>query len=228
MGETTLKDELQATDVAGYLRRHPQFLEGFPDLAEQLEIPREKGQVASLASYQLDILRRKNRELEHKLTQLVRVAGDNEQLMMRVHAFNTSLLRVDSAAALLRSVAAGLTEDFSTDLVRLLLFRPVADLPPSDWLLLEPQGPAALPAFAEFLARDEPQVGRLAPEMLERLFGAQTEAVQSAALVRLGDEGLMAIGSHDANRFYPGMGGVFLKLIGEAVTTALARHQGSA
>ncbi len=227
MAETHLKDELEAADVADYLRRHPQFLVQFPELAPELEMPRGEGQVASLASYQLDVLRRKNRELERKLAELVRLAGQNEQLMVRVHAFTTSLLRAGDAAAVARSVAAGLTEDFDTDLVRLLLFRPVDGVADADWLLVEPQGPAALPAFAEFLTREEPQVGRLAPPMLEKLFGAEAAKVQSAALVNLGEAGLMAIGSHDANRFHPGMGGVFLKLIGEAVSTALARHQGS-
>lgn len=228
MAETNLKDELKAADVADFLRQHPQFLKHYPDLAPVLEMPSEQGQVASLASYQLDVLRRKNRELEHKLTELVRVAGHNEQLMMRVHAFTTSLLRAEDAAAVVRSVAAGLTEDFGTDLVRLLLYRPVDGVAAVDWLLIEPQGPTALPMFAEFLPRDEPQVGRLAPDMLERLFGEQAQKVHSAALVRLGDAGLMAVGSHDANRFHPGMGGVFLTLIGEAITTALQRHQGGA
>ena len=32
-----------------------------------------------------------------------------------------------------------------------------------------------------------------------------------------------AIGSRDPNRFHPGVGTVFLKLIGEAISTALAR-----
>lgn len=228
MAETNLKDELKAADVADFLRQHPQFLKHYPDLAPVLEMPSEQGQVASLASYQLDVLRRKNRELEHKLTELVRVAGHNEQLMMRVHAFTTSLLRAEDAAAVVRSVAAGLTEDFGTDLVRLLLYRPVDGVAAVDWLLIEPQGLTALPMFAEFLTRDEPQVGRLAPDMLERLFGEQAQKVHSAALVRLGDAGLMAVGSHDANRFHPGMGGVFLTLIGEAITTALQRHQGGA
>lgn len=225
MGETNPADEPNAADVAAWLRRHPHFLKDYPDLAGQLEIPRDGGQVASLATYQLEVLRRKNRELEGRLAELLLVAGDNEQRMMRVHAFNISLMRADSAAALLRSVVAGLTEDFSTDLVRILLYRPAPGLPAADWLLLEPAGPAALPAFAEFLTRDEPQIGRLAPEMLEQLFDTQAPTVQSAALMRLGGAGMMAIGSHDANRFHPGMGGVFLKLIGEAVSTALARHQ---
>ena len=35
--------------------------------------------------------------------------------------------------------------------------------------------------------------------------------------------GMLAVGSHDANRFHPGMGTVFLKLIGEAIAAAVAR-----
>lgn len=227
MGVTDAADTLQAEDVAAYLRQNPGFLADYPDLAGQLRVPREQGDIASLASYQLDLLRRKNREQARKLDELIRVAGDNEQLMARVHAFTISLLRADSAAAMLHSVAAGLTEDFDTDLVRVLLFHPVPDMPTTDWLLLEPDGPAALPDFSEFLARSEPQVGRLPPAMLQRVFGSEAESVQSAAMMHLGEAGLMAVGSHDPNRFHPGMGGVFLKLIGEAVATALERHQGA-
>ncbi|MGE3104034.1 MAG: DUF484 family protein [Lysobacterales bacterium] len=32
------------------------------------------------------------------------------------------------------------------------------------------------------------------------------------------------MGSHDPNRFHPGMGTIFLKLIAEAVAAALARY----
>jgi uncharacterized protein YigA (DUF484 family) len=34
---------------------------------------------------------------------------------------------------------------------------------------------------------------------------------------------MLAVGSQDANRFHPGMGTVFLKLIAEAVATSVAR-----
>jgi hypothetical protein len=47
----------------GWLRRHPKFLAQFPDLALSLVVPREDGPAASLASYQLEVLRDKNREL---------------------------------------------------------------------------------------------------------------------------------------------------------------------
>ena len=53
----------------------------------------------------------------------------------------------------------------------------------------------------------------------ERL-GAQW--VQSTALVPLGDDGLLAIGSSDPARFYPGMGTLFLDLLSQVVTARLA------
>lgn len=224
MAEMSLKDGLQAMDVADYLRRHPQFLKDFPDLAMSLAVPREQGPAASLASYQLDVLRQKNLELETRLRELIDTAGENEQLMVQVHSLTVSLLRTDSLADTATRVAQAMTDDFGTDLVRLVLFRDAAGLPDAAWLMLEPGGPAALPAFAEFLARKEPLVGRLATEKLSHLFGEQAPQVQSAALMRLGEQGLMAIGSTEANRFHPGMGTVFLKLIAESITASLARH----
>lgn len=224
MADMTLKDGLQAMDVAEYLRRHPQFLEDFPELAMALTLPREQGPVASLAGYQIDMLRQKNRELERRLSELYEVAGENEQLMVQVHSLSMSLLRARTLEDAVRSVVAGLTEDFHTDLVRLLLFRDGTDLPQGvDWLILEPDGAVSLPVFAEFLARQEPLVGRLAQEKLEYLFGEHADEVHSAVLMRLGNAGMMAIGSGNANRFHPGIGTVFIKLISEAVTAVLSR-----
>lgn len=223
MAETSLKDGLQATDVADYLHQHPQFLTEFPDLAMQLSMPREQGPAASLASYQLDVLRDKNRELQRRQSELIEIAGDNEQLMVQVHALTVALLRASTLEQTVRCVAAGLTEDFHTDLVRLLLFRNDPDLPQANWLVLQADGANALPDFAEFLARNEPLVGRLASEKLQHLFSEQADSVQSVALVRLGELGILAIGSIDANRFHPGMGTVFITLIADAVAAALAR-----
>ncbi|HEX6613053.1 MAG TPA: DUF484 family protein, partial [Rhodanobacteraceae bacterium] len=49
MPEMTLKAGLEAMDVADYLRRHPKFLKDFPDIAQELVIPREHGPASSLA-----------------------------------------------------------------------------------------------------------------------------------------------------------------------------------
>jgi uncharacterized protein YigA (DUF484 family) len=226
MAELSVKDGLTAMEVASYLRRHPEFLNEFPDLALALVLPREQGQAASLASYQLDVLRDKNRELNRRLHELIGIAHENEQLMVRVHSLTLALMRAGNLAATVRTVAAALTEDFHTDLVRLVLFRRDPELPAAPWLLVEPGGAAAMPAFEEFFRRGEPLCGRLQAAKRAALFGAEAAKVESAVLLPIGDAGLLAIGSHEPNRFHPGMGTVFLKLIGEAVATALGRCRG--
>ena len=224
MSELSIKDGLDAMDVASYLRRHPEFLREFPDIAMALVLPREQGQAASLASYQLDVLRDKNRELNRRLHDLVEIAHENEALMVRVHTLTLALMRARSLAGTTSAVVAALTEDFHTDLVRLVLFRTDPELPAAEWLIVEPAGMSAFPAFSEFFKRAEPLCGRLQQDKLDALFAARADEVQSAVLLPIGSTGMLAIGSNDANRFHPGMGTVFLKLIGEAISTAIARY----
>lgn len=224
MSELSVKEGLDAMEVASYLRRHPAFLNEFPDLALALVLPREQGSAASLASYQLDVLRDKNRELNRRLHELIEIAHENEQLMVRVHTLTLALMRARTLSETVTSIAAALTEDFSTDFVRLVLFRADPELPVAQWLITEPAGAAGFPAFAEFFKRAEPLCGRLQQEKLDALFGDHAVEVHSAVLMSIGAAGMLAIGSHDPNRFHPGMGTVFLKLIGEAVSTALARY----
>ncbi len=223
MADLTLKQSLAAMDIAEYLRQNPRFLENFPDVAAELVMPREHGSASSLAAYQLETLRARNRELNERLAELVAIAGDNEQLMVRVHTLTVGLLRDNTLADTCKSFVGALNEDFHTGLVRLVLFRDDADLRHADWLLCVPEGAQALPEFADFLARGEPACGRLAQQKLERLFGPAAGKVQSAALLKIGNAGMLAIGSDDANRFHPGIGTIFLKLIAQALDAAVSR-----
>lgn len=226
MTDTALDDTLTANEVAAYLRRHPGFLNEFPELAGQLELPREQGQVASLAAYQTQNLREKNAELERRLAELTRIAAENERLMQRIHELNVAVLRAGTPAVAARSVIARLAEDFQTDQVRLLVYD--LELPPADWLVRAPGGPKALPEFAEFIAHHEPVAGRLSAERLYRLFGDEAPQIQSSALMPLDGLGILAIGSRDQDRFQPGMGTVFLKMIAATVTAALQRSRDGA
>ena len=42
-------------------------------------------------------------------------------------------------------------------------------------------------------------------------------------LLPLAGTGMLVVGSRDANRFFPGMGTLFLRMMGEALVTALQR-----
>jgi hypothetical protein len=217
-------EKLGAHEVAAWLRRHPQFLKQFPDLALSLVVPREDGPAASLASYQLEVLRDKNRELSRRLHELFANAQENERLAVRTHQLTLALLRRDNAADTLRAMAATLAEDFQGDLVRIVLFAPVEGLDDADWLQVVPAADARLAPFRDAMAEGEPICGRLHPDKNTLLYGARVGEVDSSALLPLPGVGLLAVGSHDPNRFFPGMGTLFLRMMGEALVAALQRY----
>lgn len=218
------QEKLGAHEVAAWLRRHPRFLQQFPDLALSLVVPREEGTAASLASYQLEVLRDKNRELNRRLHELFANAEDNERLAVRTHQLTLALMRQDSAAASVQAMVASLSEDFAGDLVRIVLFAPVEGLADADWLQVVPRKAAKLAPFRDALADGAPICGRLNPDKHALLYGVRADEVQSSALLPLPGIGLVAIGSRDPNRFYPGMGTLFLRMMGEALAAALARY----
>jgi uncharacterized protein YigA (DUF484 family) len=217
------QEKLGAHEVAAWLRRHPKFLQQFPDLAISMVVPREEGPAASLASYQLDVLRDKNRELSRRLHELFGNAQDNERLAVRTHQLTLALLKQSTAADTLRAMAASLAEDFQGDLVRIVLFDRVEGLDDVDWLQVIARDAAGLAPFRDCLGDGEPLCGRLQPEKTALLYRERADEVQSSALLPLPGTGLIAIGSREPNRFYPGMGTLFLRMMGEALATALQR-----
>ena len=223
MNETT--EKLSAHEVAAWLRRHPQFLKQFPDLAISLVVPRDDGPAASLASYQLEVLRDKNRELSRRLQELFGNAQENERLAVRTHQLALALMRQGTAADTLRAMAASLAEDFNGDLVRIVLFERVEGLDDVDWLQVIAADDARLASFRDALADGEPICGRLHPDKHALLYGARAEEVQSSALLPLSGVGLVTVGSRDPNRFFPGMGTLFLRMMGEALAVALTRYE---
>jgi uncharacterized protein YigA (DUF484 family) len=218
-----MQEKLGAHEVAAWLRRHPAFLKQFPDLALTLVVPREDGPAASLASYQLEVLRDKNRELAKRLHELSGNAQENERLAVRTHQLTLALMKQATAAGTARALAASLAEDFHGDLVRMVLFHPVEGLENNDWLQVIAENDLRLDGFRDLLGSGEPLCGRLHPDKNALLYGAQVDDVQSSALLVLPGIGLVAVGSRDGNRFFPGMGTLFLRMMAESLATALQR-----
>ncbi|MCW0459924.1 hypothetical protein NB717_000992 [Xanthomonas sacchari] len=217
------QDKIGAHEVAAWLRRHPGFLKQFPDLALTLVVPRDDGPTASLASYQLEVLRDKNRELSRRLADLAANAQVNERLAVRTHQLTLALMRQHSAADSVRAMAASLQEDFQGDLVSIVLLQPLPGLEQAPWLQVLSADDPRLAPFRDCLKDGEPICGRLQPEKQALLYGERVDEVQSTALLPLPGLGLIAVGSRDPNRFYPGMGTLFLRMMGEALAVALQR-----
>jgi len=224
MSETL--DKLAAHDVAAWLRRHPTFLKQFPDLALSMVVPRDDGPTASLASYQLEVLRDKNRELSRRLNDLFANAQENERLAVRTHQLALTLMKQGTAADTVRAMAASLAEDFNGDRVSIVLLQPITGLEESEWLQVIPADNPHMAPFRDCLRDGEPICGRLQPEKHVLLYGSQAEEVASSALLPLPGIGLVAVGSRDGNRFYPGMGTLFLRMMGDTLVTALKRFDG--
>jgi len=218
------KERLGAHEVAAWLRRHPKFLAQFPDLALSMVVPREDGPAASLASYQLEVLREKNRELNRRLADLFANAQENERLVVRTHQLALALMHAGSAAETVKAMVAVLSEDFNGDAVRVVLFEPVEELSP-DWLQILPARDKRMAPFKDALDKGEPICGRLNPDKLPLLFGEDAKNSASVALIPMPGTGLIAVGSSDGNRFFPGMGTLFLRLMGETFVAALSRFK---
>jgi len=214
---------ITARDVATWLRQHPSFLKHFPDLVQTLVVPREDGTTTSLAGYQLEILREKNQELTKQLSELLANAKENEQLAQRTHQLTLNLLRQRSAAGTWRAMVATLKEDFANDLIRIISLQPVQGLQSVPWLQVIDAKDKRLAPFEECFTQGEPVCGRLQQEKNTVLYGALSGQVRSSALLPLPEMGLVAIGSFDGNRFYPGMGTLFLRMMGESLRVALQR-----
>ena len=127
-------DALDPRDVAAWLRRHPNFLESHPDVALNLVVPRAEGQATSLASYQVDVLRDKNRELNRRLQELFANAQDNERLTVRTHQLTLALMRQGSRADTLAAMVAVLSEDVQGEIVRVVTHEAAPELAAVDWL----------------------------------------------------------------------------------------------
>jgi len=208
--------------VESYLRKHPDFLTQHPDILEAIELSHESGGATSLIERQVEQLRSSNRDLSRQLDRLIQVASDNEQLMSRLHRLTLELMSIDSRQAFFERLGKSLLEDFKADVVQICLFGRAED--GEGVMTVEGDDPVLEP-FRQHLEKNNAVCGRLSESKLEFLFGSKARWVQSTALVPLGDkgaEGMMAIGSSDPARFYPGMGTLFLDLLADVISTRLS------
>lgn len=207
--------------VADYLRKHPDFFVEFPDILQNIELNHSSGAAVSLIERQVESLRKNNSELERQLMQLVQVASENEELMSRLHHLSVKLLQMDSGKAFFTHLGNALLNDFNADILQICLFDANQALDAGEDVRAIHRDDREIEPFLRHLDKHETVCGRLGANKTEFLFGSKARWVQSAALVPLGKNGchgMMAIGSSDESRFYPGMGTLFLDLLANVIS----------
>ena len=208
--------------VAKYLGKYPDFLIKHPEVLEAIELPHESGGAVSLIEKQVTLLRDQNTKLSRQLNQLVTVASDNEQLMSRLHHLTLELMVIDDLGLFFDRLILALKSEFNADILNVSLIDREIDTHEDTPVYLVRRDDPDIQLFQSALDKGETTCGRLSDHKLEFLFGSRSQWVQSTALVPLGDDGLMAIGSSDPARFYPGMGTLFLDLLASVVISRLS------
>jgi uncharacterized protein len=218
---------LTEEEIATWLSAHPDFFQRNRELLASLRLPHASGGAISLIERQIEVLRDKHQSGEARLAELVAIARANEQLATRIHQFTRRLMRAPTRRAVLAHMEAAFRENFDVAQTVLLLFgnvgantddlRFVRQVAPSD---------PSLAGFETLLGSGRPRCGQIRDTQLDFIFGADSSAIGSVALVPLPGEpilGLLVLGSHNRERFHPGMSTDFLARIGELIGDALAR-----
>src|SRR5918992_924846 len=206
-------------EIARFLRTHPQFFDQHPDLLESIHVPHPYGGRGLPPSARPTVaLRGKTRLLEAKLAEILKYAEENDAISEKVHRLSVALTGARDFPALAHSLYFHLREDFAVPHVAFRVWGksvPV-DSKEADALTEEQKRHAeAMPA---------PQCGAAAGNAFVPWFGEAAEHVRSLALVPLGASpafGLLALGAEDPKRFYPEMGTLYLRRIGELCAAAV-------
>jgi uncharacterized protein len=204
---------MNADEIARYLRTHPQFFDQHPELLEGIQVPHPYGgRAIPLAERQTVALREKVKLLEARLAELLQFGEENDAISEKVHRLSVALAGASDFPALAAALYFHLREDFAVPHVALRVWGKSV---PADFDEARPVDDAQRLHAG---AMGAPQCGAAAGNPFVPWFGEAAEHVRSVALVPLGQTavfGLLALGSEDPKRFYPEMGTLYLRRIGE-------------
>lgn len=204
---------MTADDIARFLRTHPKFFDQHPDLLESIHVPHPYGgRAIPLAERQTVALREKLKLLEGKLGEIIRFAEENDAISEKVHRLSVALAGARDFPALVHALYFHLREDFAVPHVVLRVWGKAVpvDFPEAAAVSDEQRRHAGTMA--------SPQCDAAPGNAFLPWFSEAAEHVRSVALVPLGQTGifgLLALGSEDPQRFFPEMGTLYLRRIGE-------------
>ena len=207
---------LDSETVAAYLRLHPEFFIDHDELIPELRIPHQRGDTVSLVERQVKLVRERNIEMRHRLSQLMDVARDNDRLFDKTRRLVLDLLDAGSLEEVIGAVEDSLRHEFQVPFVSLILF---SETPLGVGRSVS--SAEAHQAIGGLLGGGKTTCGVLRPAELEFIFGAdECTQVGSAAVVSLTHQGLhgvLAIGSADPQHYKSSLGTLFLSYIAEVL-----------
>jgi hypothetical protein len=214
--------------IADHLLAHPEFFERHPGVLARLQLPHQRGSAAiSLVERQVLVLREKHEALELKLRELIENGRTNDAIADRMHRLTRRLIRARDFNGVIAGLETSLREEFGASRWVILLTDPSLNAlagTASAQLRVVPRGSPELKIFETFFDSARPRSGQIRDTQRDYLFGVDGGQIGSAVLIPLGERaglGLLAIASHDTERYLPTMSTDFLVRIGEIVSEAI-------
>jgi uncharacterized protein YigA (DUF484 family) len=211
---------ISADQVAHYLRDHPTFFEDYASILAEIQLPHPHGgRAISISERQVLTLRKKNKVLEGKLTELVRYGEENDKLSEKIHHLAVALMGEHQLESVIDMICSSLEQQFG-----------VPHVTPRLWA--KEHGIDGRPEFTnvsreikEFTtSMTAPFCGQHAVYEVDHWFGEAARHLRSFALMPLKRDqvfGLLVLASEDAARFYPEMGTLYLYRLSELASIAI-------
>lgn len=213
---------MKPEDVAAFLREHPEFFEQYADALAEIYIPHPHGgRAISISERQILTLREKGRQLESKLREIIQFGEENDAIWEKMHRLMLALLGSRDMAGTLNAIYLNLKEDFAVPHVVLRIWRGDARSELGEFAPVSDGVRDFTASLTQPYCSAHPMVDTAS------LFGEAAQHLRSFSYVPLRDGeafGLLAMASEDAQRFYPEMGTLYLKRLGELIAAGVLRH----
>jgi len=210
---------MNQSDVAQYLTSNPHFFEEHAELLGKIKLSSPLlGRAVSLQERQMEVVRDKYRHLELRLTELMRLAQENDHAVAKFQKWANTLLLARNDVDLPHILTSNLKDIFSVPHATLRLWN-VAEEYEHTWFADETSDTIRL--FANSL--NAPFCGE--NKDFEAASWLDVPAA-SIAMMPLRSEGqvvgLLVLGSPDKNRFSNAMATDFLSQLAETASAALS------
>jgi len=213
---------MDSNSVAQYLSEHAHFFEEHAELLSRIKLTSPlAGRTVSLQERQMEVLREKIKALEMRMSDLIRVAQENDAITGKFQAWARSLLLARNDVDLPYVLINGLQSIFSVPHATLRIWG-VAEEFAHTWFAAAVSADARL--FANGLGT--PFCGKN-DDFEAATWLEEAPEIKSLALLPLRQDGaaqafgLLVLGSPDVSRFSEDMATDFLSKIGETASAAM-------
>ena len=223
MENQTNNNMTNEAEVAQYLENNPLFFSNHSGLLATMHLPNPHGSgTVSLAERQQVAQRDKIRQIERKYNELLQFGVENDEKSNKVHKLTLALLSASNLTEILNALNSSLQNDFDISSIKVMLWTEPKNNDDASHVAFEEIDEISK-SWAEGLI--EPYCGAL-PNLNLPSVKINDEAKSYAiTTLEIGTPvGLLVMASDDEKRFYPDMGTLFVKRIGELVSAALSQQ----